>query len=335
MSSIDPEDLLFRAEAAVKDGNLQEGLDIFTQVTETAPGIPAAYYYIGNIQYTLGNYEDAAAAYTRIIELDDQYAPAYNNLGVVYVALHEHTKALHLLQQGLELAPENPILLFNYGAVLDTRGRYKESIEIYQKAVNYKPDWYEALHNLGIVLCERDQHERALEIFMELLEKEPGNHQVQNNIGVVFLDQGRAQEAVQYFKQALETAPAYKIAAINLKQALQEVPTGSNRDLKQAFDSAAMLLITDQPPDRVPRTNPEGQGLSEEAGQEGSALFGESEPYKWDFTDLTKAEVLPLLKYLLCLIEYLPDQEQKKFSQSTVRSDLEHIIAILALESGE
>ena len=57
--------LLERAIAAEDTGKLDEATELYRQFIDEHPGVPAAYYYLGNLYFDTGRRSEAASAFRR------------------------------------------------------------------------------------------------------------------------------------------------------------------------------------------------------------------------------------------------------------------------------
>lgn len=96
-------DLLTKSYVAV--GQLQEGIQTFTDVIERVPNHQAALDYRGDLHFYAGEYDAAIADYNRVIALDPDSAYAFLDRGRAYGGAGDFEAMMHNLEFAYMLEP--------------------------------------------------------------------------------------------------------------------------------------------------------------------------------------------------------------------------------------
>lgn len=113
-------------------------IEYFSRIPETAPIYPEARFYVGLLQFQLGN-SQAAIDTLRQLSEKVQLTPIYNNLGAISIDTARKDKTegktaflsegINFLTQAVNSMPNDGNALFNLGYALFLSGKYKEAAE--------------------------------------------------------------------------------------------------------------------------------------------------------------------------------------------------------------
>ncbi len=91
----------------MNDNHIKEALADFDKAVQTDPTFDQAYYYRGNMKFSLTDYQGALADYTKAIELNPGFMDAYCNRAQVYQSIDQLDKACPDWKKAKELGRPN------------------------------------------------------------------------------------------------------------------------------------------------------------------------------------------------------------------------------------
>jgi predicted O-linked N-acetylglucosamine transferase (SPINDLY family) len=175
-------EMLDRAIASHKAGNLDRARDLSCRVIERHPDQPAAWHILGLVAHHAGQ----------------------NDL------------ALTCLERARGLHGEDPFVHWNLGSVYLSLDQLPQAQAALEKAVALKPDLAGAHLNLGNAHLRRRQNREAAGCYRQALLHDPGCVLAHNNLGIVHMNEGRFHEAIPCFREAIRLDERFVPAHINL-----------------------------------------------------------------------------------------------------------------------
>jgi tetratricopeptide (TPR) repeat protein len=169
-----------------------------------------------------GDLVEAEAAYGRVLALEPDHAEALNNLGNVLRALKRPDEAVVRLRQALAARPEHPAILSNLGLALGDLRRFAEAAECHRRAIAIDPKLAAGHNNLGLALKELGLIAEAQASYRSALALNPGFAEALNNLGNALRAEGRLEEAIAAYQAAVAIKPDYADAYNNLGNALRD-----------------------------------------------------------------------------------------------------------------
>jgi len=142
------EELLFEADEALKNNNLDKALMILREANYKKPYDGEILYKIGYILYMKEDYKNSIEALEDALKGDDKDGAIYSLMASNYRKMKNYIKASQNIQTAISLEPQNPIYHFNYANILQDLNHKEEAIEQYKKALELKPDFKEAKEEL-------------------------------------------------------------------------------------------------------------------------------------------------------------------------------------------
>jgi predicted O-linked N-acetylglucosamine transferase (SPINDLY family) len=170
-----------------------------------------------------GQLGEAQRLYSALLELAPNHFDGLHLLGLVKFQLGEQAQAKSLIEAALALQPDSALACSNYGLVLDALGRTQEALASYEKALSIAPDFVEAHYNRGNALQSLNRGEEALASYSNALALN-GNHvDALNNRGNALQLQNRREEALASYSNALAVNGDYVAALNNRGNLLREM----------------------------------------------------------------------------------------------------------------
>lgn len=192
---------------ALRDGELADARQAFTEHFASFPKSSMAVYHLGLVALEEGKIPEARSRFEEALALNPQLHGAMNNLGALYLQAGEDVAAERLLEQALALAPDDPRVLVNLAQVRLRRGLWSEAIEAYDKAIKIAPGHGSALYGYALAQMERMQWQPALRALDEALDVRPRFAKAWAAKVVCLQAQGQLDEAEKIARQALDDLP--------------------------------------------------------------------------------------------------------------------------------
>ena len=212
-----------KAVALHQNGQLQEALDIYTEILEILPEHADALYLSGVIYHQTGDDEKAIGFIQHAIKYNSSnpeyyntLANALNNYGLSCQEEGYIEKAFDLFTRALNINPDFPLALNNIGLIYQSRNELFNAGKCYKNAIENDPLFYEAQLNLGNVFQDQSLFDDALGCYEKALELNPSSWQVYNNIGIILKLRNEFDSAKKQFFKAIQLNSDYEEAYYNL-----------------------------------------------------------------------------------------------------------------------
>jgi len=101
------------------------------------------------------------------------------------------------------------------------QGKAVDAVRLLQEAVTADPGMADAHYTLGVALMDLSRYTEAEGQFVEAVRLDGDDYQASNNAGICALRLSRLDEAALYFQAALRVHPGDRLAAANLRLALE------------------------------------------------------------------------------------------------------------------
>lgn len=199
---------------------LDEAVEIFTQLAREYPDNALIHYSVGVAQMLRGHSAEAEAAFERVIELDPDYLNAYVNLASVYEARGELDLAVERLSRVVEVAPDSvparraqARLLIIEGRLLGTQGNLHEAIATYERALAIEPNDREALVAQAALYRRLGETAEELRAYRRIVAAYPDDAASRLRMAELALNQGQYHDAYEQLEAIALQGPTDAIAA--------------------------------------------------------------------------------------------------------------------------
>ncbi len=187
------------------EGNPEEALEIFSELTKEKPLDPDCWLQKGNALYDLERYEEAHKAWLKCLELDPEDYTANYNVANVLFEKRDYIKALSFIDNAIE-----------YGA------------EDYAEAYHIKAQLTELL---GDRLTASQLFEKTLQMYLNELEEEESSETL-FQVACVYNRLNKTPESLKFLKKAVDLDPD------NAERAIED------KDFKNLLDNKDFIKIT-------------------------------------------------------------------------------------------
>jgi len=161
-------------------------------------------------------YDEAIEDLNRVLRIDGANHEALYFLGVIQFTIGNAPKAAGHFQRAVEIKGDDPKYVFNYASTLFETGRYSDALKQFRRVLDLKPDHIPALNKCCVIVGMMGNSTLAERIAKSIIEKDTAFVEAYNNLGNAYKDQGRIQEAVASYRKALALKPDFATAASNL-----------------------------------------------------------------------------------------------------------------------
>lgn len=185
-----------------------EELSILRRVVATNPGLPKAWYHLGNLLYDKGHYEEASNCWKKSIDLDCSFHTTHRNLAVAYFShLKLRKESLMELQKALALAPCNEQLVYETVHVMTKLGvDSAKRVEFLLEQCKYTPPRDDILLEWTRALSQDNKPSDALKLLTShtFVPCEGGEHAVAEQFMFAHHCLGRHALRDEQFSDALD-----------------------------------------------------------------------------------------------------------------------------------
>lgn len=199
---VDTPVIYYSAIVAEKAGLYKEAKEAFDMLIKFNYGKDdkekaSNYYFLGNIQKTMGDTLKAVETYKKGI---DKY-PGSSSILIVelinyYLSSGKAQEAIDYLDLAIKTTPDNASYYFAKGSLYDNFYKdYPKATENYKKAIELDPNYFDAIYNMGALYFNR-----AVEKYEEAV-KETDNAKYE---AIKALSDEKMKEALPYLEKAYQ-----------------------------------------------------------------------------------------------------------------------------------
>ena len=232
-----------------QEGEIQESLQLFQQVTALNANNVAYLKQVGRSLYLLGKHRAAIDVYAEAESLAPEdweihhnkglcfmYLKAYEEaieafrnanaiqrhdttfmqLGKVYTLQEDYKSAINVYLEALEFSPENPELLTTAGLLYLRMGENFKAFDFLGNSLTYDPRNPKSILAAGSIIQDNSDMDVALVKYRIAAVRTPNSAQLWNNIGMCLFGKQRYIAAISCLKKALYLDPFEWIISYNL-----------------------------------------------------------------------------------------------------------------------
>jgi arylsulfatase A-like enzyme/Tfp pilus assembly protein PilF len=212
---VEIEQLLTRANDALRAGRGQEAADLYRAIIEKRPDTEDAYRKLALVYWREGRAADAIATLELALRNGITQSEVRIRLGQYLAEAGQPAKAIELLR---DTAGSDPDALIALGNAYTMAGRLADASAILHRLIATDPANALAWENLGMAQLQGRGSKDAEASLRRAIELDPSLAGAYTALGVVLANTGRTGEAVDAWKKALSLDPSDQNAADNLKR---------------------------------------------------------------------------------------------------------------------
>ena len=244
---------------AIKEGNLEKGLEIYQSVLELDPDNKVARKRIRELGrrpaikppklnrkrmapsekvspfLILADSGRSLAALNGIEELLQQYPrdpSLYYLVGNLQREVGRFRDSVVSYQKSIELRPRFSDVHLNLGCSFEDLGDLESALLSYRKAIQLDRRNFLAFYNTALLEKSAGRIDAAIDSYQRALRVNPDHAESNNNLGNIFRENNQTSRAIKLFERAIEVKPDYAEAYNNLGMALKEVGFNEQADIR-------------------------------------------------------------------------------------------------------
>jgi tetratricopeptide (TPR) repeat protein len=185
-------DLIKQGISMLRDGKVQESLDLFTKAQRLDPNSPKPHYYIASALERLGAADSALVdsalfEYSTAIKLNPKYVEALTGLGRLLRKMGKKTEGTAKLEEAVKYSPKDPAALYALGQSYLEDKRYDDAEKIFRKGTLLKQGRALFLAGTALALEGKGDLKQAEELFIRARETDPNNLRVRLDLGGFYM----------------------------------------------------------------------------------------------------------------------------------------------------
>jgi tetratricopeptide (TPR) repeat protein len=145
--------LVFRGNARVQQGQVDEALADLNKAAELAPESPDVRLHRGNAFKAKDDLDAAIQNYTEAIQINAEFADAYSQRAAAYLAKGNAEEALNDFTAFIKLTPESPAGYIQRAVFHRGRGEAAEALADFTKAIELNGEQAESHQGLAWLLA--------------------------------------------------------------------------------------------------------------------------------------------------------------------------------------
>ena len=276
-----PSDLLTKAMALHKSGDLENAEKIYNEILMAVPDNPEIVHFLGiicwqrrdydraielykkvcasspsNVQYHLEYaeilkgkqlFKEALSEYEKVLTTDPENTIALSETASICIKTGDLESALKSLEKILSIKPKYPKAYNDLGFIYLSREKYKEAIGCFQEALKLKNNYFEAYCYLGSAQSSLGQHIAAIDSYKQAIKINPDFFEAYYYLGTCLMELNNFDQAIDCFKSAIHLRPndSQAIADLSLSKFaigdLAEAEQGFRLALKQEGEQFARI----------------------------------------------------------------------------------------------
>ncbi|WP_025028604.1 tetratricopeptide repeat protein [Caldalkalibacillus mannanilyticus] len=204
----------------LRDGKIEESVDVFLKAIQADENYPFPYCHIGNILAGADKQEEAITWFEKAIQLHPEMATAYYGLANAFYSLHQWDDALYSFQLAHDKGLQDGDLFYMMGMTYLHKGEGHEAIALayFQSAVEKNEKDVESLFQRGLCSAYLGHLAQAKEDFYRVVELDQKHSDAYFNLGVAYSYEGNSEKALAHFDKAIEVQPNHFLALHARKQ---------------------------------------------------------------------------------------------------------------------
>lgn len=212
---VEIEQMLTRANDALRAGRAQEAADTYRAIIQKRPDTEDAYRKLALVYWRSGRAADAIGTLELALRNGVTQSEVRIRLAQYLAEAGQPAKAIELLK---DTAGSDPDALIALGNAYTLAGRLKDASAIFQRLIASDPSNALAYENLGMAQLQAKDNKGAEASLRRAIELDPSLAGAYTALGVVLANTGNTAEAIEAWKKALALDPTDQNAADNLRR---------------------------------------------------------------------------------------------------------------------
>ncbi len=206
---------------ACQQQDFPTGIAYFSQLTESEPDSPTAWFNLGNAYANSGQLEQAVPALEKSIELKPEHHKSAVVLSQSLYGMGEHEAAIDRLETVVHQDPDNVMALNSLATLLARHENFEAALPHIRHAAELQPKVPQLQSNLGMILFRSGMVNEAKDAFLSALSVDHNDIESRFGLGSIAHLQRHYEEASSHFRKILKRAPGHSSAMLNLIDCLK------------------------------------------------------------------------------------------------------------------
>jgi Flp pilus assembly protein TadD len=176
-------------------------------VAQTLPKEWQLLFNQGVEAHRQGNLQQAVDIYSQVLQIFPDHADSLHLVGLVFKSSGDLVQAETFISRAIVLSPKVAGYHYNLGLVLQGLEQHSEAVDAYRAAIRLKADYAQAYENLGVALQDIDDLKAALQVYQQALTLNPKSQIAFKNLGTLYFKNGKTEESLDFFNKALLINP--------------------------------------------------------------------------------------------------------------------------------
>jgi tetratricopeptide (TPR) repeat protein len=161
------------ADLPMRQGRLQEAIELHLEVLEGDPNNALARYHLGYSYGQIGAHEDEIAEYLKAVDLGLRRGHLFYNLGMAYTELGRYEEAKQAFSRAVATEPDYGDNHRGLGLAQYKQGHYRKARESCGKATTLAPEDPDGWHCLAMAAARIDEIGEAWTAVKHLKKLDP------------------------------------------------------------------------------------------------------------------------------------------------------------------
>ncbi len=224
-------------------GQADAAAQIYQQILNANPNVPAAWHALGILVFNSGNLQQAFDMFANAVRLEPNNPMFHRNLGEISRRLGKLDQARLCGEAACKLAPKDVDAHYNLGLAYTDSGEFTKAIQAYKKAVKLDPKHGLSWNNLGSALEQQGDKKSALKAYEKAVALNTQHAEAQNNAGAIYSEQGKLDEARESFAAAIAARPSFVESHYNLSSLKTYTPNDPHLAMLESVYAQREQLI--------------------------------------------------------------------------------------------
>jgi len=197
---IEPGDIdghFFRGRLNLAEGSFVKAIEDLTAVTQSAPRLGPAFYFLGQAQRAANRTEEARKNLARAVELNPNWVLPRFALAQLYVGKGDADLALEQSDGLLRALPKNENLLLLSGAARLKKGETDKALALFKKAAEVNPKSTAARMNIAALYALQKKPAEAIKEYYQVLAIDRNRVEALSAIIQLYIAEGKPKVALE------------------------------------------------------------------------------------------------------------------------------------------
>jgi len=185
-SALSSNDLIKQGVQALRDGNNDKALQLFTQAEKLDPNSHKPHYFIASALERLGKTDSAKVQYNLALKVQPKYSEALTGLGNLLRKEGNIEEGTAKLEDAVKYDSKDPGALYSLGQAYLHDKRYPDAERVFRKGTLLKRGRALFLGGTALALEGQGDLKQAEELFIRARETDPNSFRIRMDLGAFY-----------------------------------------------------------------------------------------------------------------------------------------------------